>query len=248
MSKLKIVIEQDKCLSLLPEVLQQQVKALKLPEFACTFGEADESQGKSNPSEQQEPKSTSLLIPSSSDTDNCSEFLKSTPYGTPIATSQSINNPLFSNGDVAPTSVLQERLFSTTEKGPKSQFGFGNGIDSNILSTPNIRSVGPLSATPSREINRSLARMRQSSPLVGRNSEKVFPNLENNGSVDQLGSSTSPYSRRVIANPETTPSSLIQNSTREKHHNPSGKRFISNRDNMVGIAPYSEDPMETVGG
>lgn len=221
-------------MELLPEVQRQQVKSGKLPETAVNFGEEVELAAKSDLPNVQEPISTSLLIPSSTDsslvlrTDHTAPFVRSLVFETPTRLRGSVNNHRSEHVKYGSPSILHERGLKRISKDFKLDDTF----------TPGTRRVSPLNASPLREISKANYS----------NLQDASPETEQNGFINQFLNTSPTYSHRVTTNRVSTPSSnygLFKDSMEGLDTNLSGKRIQSDRDYRHWNVDSSDDPMDT---
>ncbi|XWS62022.1 hypothetical protein CRYUN_Cryun07bG0175100 [Craigia yunnanensis] len=109
------------------------------------------------------------------------------------------------------------------------------------ISSPGIRRVSP---TPLKGISWSSSRELPNRHLQEKQSDKIISEGEQNGFVNQVHNTSPPYSRRLTANPVSTPSSnygLFKGSANTLPSNISGKRGQSDRDDGHWNVPPTED-------
>ncbi|GMJ00415.1 HIGH EXPRESSION OF OSMOTICALLY RESPONSIVE GENES 1, EARLY IN SHORT DAYS 6 [Hibiscus trionum] len=226
----------DKGIELLPEVLQQQVKTGTLPDIVVSSRQEDEMPTRTGFRESQESKSASLLVPSTSDSIVLQPDHMATPFRPPVSGIPKIlggyvNNSHVEAGTHGSTSILPGRLFADAERlsnvdGSKN-FKFEN------ISSPGIHRASPIFGTPLKGVSQSSSRALSSGRLREKQSDKIISEGEQNGFVNQVRNASPPYSRRVTANPASTPSSnfgLFKGSTNNLGSNISCKRGQSGRD------------------
>jgi E3 ubiquitin-protein ligase HOS1 len=210
-------------MELLPEVQRQQVKSGKLPETAVNFGEEVEMAAKSDLPKVQEPISTSLLIPSSTDsslllrTDHTAPFVRPLVFETPTRLHGSVNN--HRSGGLNPIGSISK------------------DFKLDDTSTPVTRRVSPLNVSPLREISKANYS----------NLQDGSPETEQNGFINQFLNASPPYSHRITTNRVSTPSSnygLFKDSVEGMDTNSSGKRIQSDRDYRHQNLVSSDDPMD----
>lgn len=226
----------DNCMELLPEVQRQQVKSGKLPEIAVNFGEEVEMAAKSDLPKVQEPISTSLLIPSSTDsslllrTDHTAPFVRSSVFETPSRLRGSVNNHRSDHVKYGSPSILHER-------GRKPIGSISKDFKLDDTLTPGTHWVSPLNASPLREISKANYS----------NLQDASPETEQNGFINQFLNTSPPYSHRVTTNQVSTPSSnygLFKDSVEGLDANLSGKRIQSGRDYRRRNVVSSDEPMD----
>eukprot|EP00261_Vitis_vinifera_P005187 XP_002271873.1 PREDICTED: uncharacterized protein LOC100264332 [Vitis vinifera] len=97
-----------------------------------------------------------------------------------------------------------------------------------------------------KEINRSSSRVLQKSNFQGNQFDKVSPEAEQDGFTNEF-KSTSPPSRRITANPATTPGSehgLFKDAAQDLNPNISGKRVLSDGPDRPWSVVPSSNAME----
>ncbi|KAK9284920.1 hypothetical protein L1049_024101 [Liquidambar formosana] len=243
----------EKCIELLPEVQQQQIKTGRLPEIDVDPGKEVELSEKSDIPEVQEPNSTSLLVQLSADSslvlgmDHTIPFLNPSVLRNPLNQGGPVNNSRSELINNSSPSILHGRFFTNAERGLKPQISISKNFKFDDISTPGTRRVSPISASPLREFNRSTSRGIQDSHLQDDQLDKVSPEMQQNGLINQLQNISTPYSRRVSANPVTTPSSnrgLFKDSARDLYSNVSGKQVSSDRPDRTWNVVSSDDAMD----
>ncbi|KAK8483835.1 hypothetical protein V6N13_073416 [Hibiscus sabdariffa] len=238
----------DKGIELLPEVLQQPVKTGILPDIVITSRQEDEIPTRTGFPELQEPKSASLLVPSTSDSIVLQPYHMATPLKPPASEIPKILGGYANNSHVETGthgSILPGRLFSDAERlsnveGSKN-FKFEN------ISSPGIHRSSPMFATPLKGIGQGSSRELSSRRLQEKQSDKIISEGEQNGFVNQVRNASPPYSRRVTANPASTPSSnlgLFKGLAHNLQSNISGKRGQSGRDDRHWNVLPTEDLMD----
>ncbi|XP_039022613.1 E3 ubiquitin-protein ligase HOS1-like [Hibiscus syriacus] len=240
----------DKGIELLPEVLQQQVRTGTLPDIVVTSHQEDELPTRTGFRELQEPKSESLLVPSSSDSIVLQPDHMATPLRPPVSEIPKTLGGYVSNAHVeagthVSTSILPGRLFADAERLSNVE-GSKNFKFENILS-PGIHCASPIFSTPLKGIGQSSSRELSSRRLREKQSDKIFSESKQNGFVNQVHNASPPYSRRVTANPASTPSSnfgLFKGLANNLQSNISGKRGQSDRDDGHRNVLRTEDLMD----
>ncbi|KAI9175139.1 hypothetical protein LWI28_027941 [Acer negundo] len=239
----------DTSIELLPEVEQQMIKTGKLPVISITSGEEVEMPAKFDISESREPKSTGLLAPvTSADSSlllmNHVTSSKSSASESPARPGVSVNSLHFEVGNNDSSSVLHQRLFMNTE-GTKGDFGVSKDFKFDDNSTPRNRRPSLLSATPFKEINKT-SRPLRNSHHKGKPFDKISPEVEQNGFSSVSRHAIPLYSRTMVADPASTPSSkhdLVKDSVQELRFNLSSKRVHSGRDDGPRNVVPSEEVM-----
>ena len=229
-------------MELLPEVQRLQVKSGKLPEIAVNSGEDVELPAKSDLPEVQEPRLTSLLIPSSTDsslvlgTDHTTPFLRPSIFETPTRLRGSVHNQhseLVNNGS---PSILHGRSFTNSERGLKPLSSISKGFKLVDTLTPANRRVSPINASPLKEINEA----------TYSNLQDTSPEMEENGFINQSQNTSRQHLYRVTTNQVSTPSKhgLFKDSAEDLNTNVSGKRIQFDRDRGHWNVVSSDDPMD----
>ncbi|KAF5734397.1 E3 ubiquitin-protein ligase HOS1-like [Tripterygium wilfordii] len=221
----------DKCMKLLPEVQEHQVNAGESTGVDVDYGKVPVTSALSEP---QEPKPSSLLIPSSNHSSlilrgDHTTSLKLSSSASPIRQHLPVSNPLELRSSGSP-SILYERLFTDEERGLKNEVGIGNNFMNNEMSTPGLKRFSPVNVTPFADIKKSSSRVLPSSKFRGIPFDKRSPSVEEPGSQSKFQSTSTPYPRRVVANLASTPSSnngLLKDSARP---NASSKKVQLDKD------------------
>ncbi|KAI3997573.1 hypothetical protein MKX01_029404 [Papaver californicum] len=255
----------DKCIDLLPDVQQQQVKSGNFPDFGVSSSKEDES--KSDMSEEQPPNS-SLLHPFPSDSSvllRVSSAKKSSAFDTPAKPSGSIINSHIDLSNYRSPSILQGRfltsvggsstshsksnLFSKNVSGSR-EVKYLSGIKSSFklddISTPGTNYLTPGSSTPLKEGYRSSSRVLYNDYLQNDQIDKVSPELEPDFLMNQVENTRPSYLHRIQAPQISTPISnhgflkgTLQNSSSTTSG--SGKRVSSERPWMSAARDESMD-------
>lgn len=241
---------QDKSMELLLEGQRQQVKTGKLPDIAAASDNEYQIQTSDIPTIA-EPNSSILLLPSSTISSLAPRMVhmvspsKPSIFDTPSKLGGAVNNSRFGLGDYNSPTVFHGSSFTNKEGGQKPQTGMNTNFKFDHFSTPqtHFRS-GPLSASL-KELNKSSSRLLQKSYLRGNLFDKLSPEVEDDGFTDQF-KSTSPSSRRITANPATTPGSehgLFKTPAQALTPNISGKRVLSDGPGRAWSEIPSSDAM-----
>ncbi|KAG2676354.1 hypothetical protein I3760_12G049200 [Carya illinoinensis] len=222
---------QDRCMELLPEVQRQLVKSGKLPEIAVSSGEEVIVPAKSDITDVQEPTSTSILIPSFTDSSLCRGMDHMTPplrpsaFVSPRRLHGSFNNHRSELVKHDTPSILHGRglrPIGSTNKDSKL----------DVTVTPETHRVSPMNVSPLREINKA---------YFG-NLQDASPEMEHSVFINQFQNTY-----RVSSNRKGTPGSnhgLFKDSAWGLNTNLSGKRIQSDRDYRLWNAVSSDDQME----
>lgn len=215
-------------MELLPEVQRQQVKSGKLPEIAAvSSGEGVEVPEKSDITEVQELTSSSILIPSFTDSslrwglDHMTSPLRPSAFVTPTRLHGSVNNHRAELIKHDSPSILHGRglkPIGSTNKDSKL----------DVTVTPETQRL----SSPLREINKA---------YFG-NLQDASSEMEHNGFINQFHNTY-----RVSSNRKGTPGSnhiLFKDSAGGLNTNLSGKRIPSDRDYKLWNAVSSDDQMD----
>lgn len=241
-------------MDLLPEVRRQQVKDEKVPEIAVTTSSEVEMSETSFLPEVRESQSTSLLIPSSTDssvalwTDHKNPSWKPAISATPQKRGGLVGSYRSELGNFS-SSVLHERLFTNSETRLKPDVGLNKTFNFEDASTPASHRVSPASAA--RDMNRSSSKLFSNSRLRNNQYDTLSPEMEQDVFFTpfQTFQNTIPSRyQRVTTNPVTTTSSnngLFDDSAKKLHPNVSSKGFLSDRDVRPWHTVSKEDPMDT---
>ncbi|EOY24269.1 HOS1 [Theobroma cacao] len=240
----------DKGIELLPEVLQQQVKTGTLSDIVVASGQEDEMPARSSLPELQEPKSACLLVPSTSDsiflrTDHMATPLRPPVFEIPKIFGGYVNNSHIQAGNQGSSSILRGRLFADAER--VSNVEVAKNIKFDDISSPGLCRASLTYATPLKGISQSPSRELPNRHLQEKQSDKIISEGEQNGFVNQIRNTSPPYSRRVTANPVSTPSNsygLFKGSANNLRSNISSKRGQSDRDDGHWKVPPTEDLMD----
>ncbi|GAY43588.1 hypothetical protein CUMW_075630 [Citrus unshiu] len=239
----------DTSIELLPEVQRQLVKNGKLPLNAVNSSEEVEIPEKSDLRGSQEPKSITLLIPTTADSSLLLPTSNVTPanssvFESPTGPGRSIKSPHFEVGHYGP-SILHERLFMNKE-GSTYDFGVSKEFKVDGFSTPGVCQSSPMNQTPLKGRNFS-SRTLSNSHRRDKVSDKISPEPEQNGFLSQHLNTIHHYSHRMTTNPASTPVSnrgLHKDLAGDLHSNLSSKRVHSDREDGPRYMISSEDPMD----
>lgn len=151
--------EQGRCLELLPEFEQQQIRSAKLTEVAVTSDVEVEIPTKSDLPQIPDSRSTSLLVPSSASStlvmepDYPTSLLRSSTYetSTKFGRASSIGPELSRFGS---PSSQREWLFTNNVRGLKHQGNLGENIQYDT-STPRNNRVHSMNGSPLIGVNRT---------------------------------------------------------------------------------------------
>lgn len=234
---------------MLPEVQRQLVKNGKLPLNAVNSSEEVEIPEKSDLHGSQEPKSITLLIPTTADSSHLLPTSNVTPanssvFESPTGPGRSIKSPHFEVGHYGP-SILHERLFMNKE-GSTYDFGVSKEFKVDGFSTPGVCQSSPMNQTPLKGRNFS-SKTLSNSHRRDKVSDKISPVPEQNGFLSQHLNTIHHYSQRMTTNPASTPVSnrgLHNDLAGDLHSNLSSKRVHSDREDGPWYMISSEDPMD----
>ncbi|XP_050376166.1 E3 ubiquitin-protein ligase HOS1 [Argentina anserina] len=240
----------DKCMDLLPEVQRQQVKDGKAPEIATNTSSDVEMLETSIPNVQGS-KSTSLLIPSSTDSSAALWTDQKTTLWNPAIseTPQKRGGTAYLSeiGNFSP-SGLHGRLSTYSETRLKADISIKKTFNFEDASTPLSR-VGR--APAARDTNRSSSDLFSSYHLCDNQYGTLSPEVEHDVFLTpfQTFQNASPsHYQRITTNPVTTTSSnngLFEDPTRNLYPNLSRKNFRSDRDVRPWLTASKDDPMDT---
>ncbi|KAL9438849.1 hypothetical protein AB3S75_024505 [Citrus x aurantiifolia] len=239
----------DTSIELLPEVQRQLVKNGKLPLNAVNSSEEVEIPEKSDLHGSQEPKSITLLIPTTADSSLLLPTSNVTPanssvFESPTGPGRSIKSPHFEVGHYGP-SILHERLLMNKD-GSTYDFGVSKEFKVDGFSTPGVCQSSPMNQTPLKGRNFS-SRTLSNSHRRDKVSDKISPEPEQNGFLSQHLNTIHHYSHRMTTNPASTPVSncgLHNDLAGDLHSNLSSKRIHSDREDGPRYMISSEDPMD----
>ncbi|MCL7029533.1 hypothetical protein MKW94_028096, partial [Papaver nudicaule] len=255
----------DKCIDLLPDVQQQQVKSGNFPDFGVSSSKEDESI--SDMSEDQ-PPNPSLLHPFPSDSSvllGLSSAKKGSAFDTPAKPSGSILNSHIDLSNYRSPSILQGRFLtpvggSSTSQSKGNLFSrhgsasrevkYPSAIKSNFklgdMSTPGTNYLTPGSSTPLKEASRSSSRVLYNEYLQNDQIDKVSLGSEPDLLMNQVGNTRPSYLHRTPAHQISTPinnhgflKDTLQHSSSTTSG--SGKRVSSERPWMSAARDESMD-------
>ncbi|KAF5460152.1 hypothetical protein F2P56_020041, partial [Juglans regia] len=204
-------------------------------------GEEVKVPAKSDITEVQEPTSTSILIPSFTDSSLCRGMdrmnppLRPSAFVTPTRLHGSVITPTRLHGSV-------NNHYSELVKHDTPSILHGRGLrpigstnkdsELDVTVTPETLRVSPMNVSPLREINKA---------YFG-NLQDASPEMEHNGFIYQFQNTY-----RVSSNRKGTPGSnhsLFKDSAGGLNTNLSGKRIQSDRDYRLWNAVSSDDQMD----
>ncbi|CAK9185019.1 unnamed protein product [Ilex paraguariensis] len=231
----------DRSVELLPEVQRQQLKTGKLPEVCSSPANAVDFP-------RVEPVLTSLLVPSSFESsfanhaDNTIPPLKPSVLEIPSKLSGSVNVSHFELGNYGSPSIRRANVFNDAENGLNSQGCFNKNFRFDNISSSAIRRVSPMAAIPLKELNRRSSRVPQNNRNLHEDNE-VPSEKEHNVFIQQFPS-TSPYPRRIAANPIKSPYSkqgVLNDSSQDSYLKVAGNHISPDRvDKPWNVAPLDD--------
>ncbi|XAR54921.1 hypothetical protein NMG60_11030256 [Bertholletia excelsa] len=223
----------EKGIELLPEVQQQELKTGKLLEIAHPISEDKIPAGSGHAKSQE--RDFSLLLPSSIDSslvlpiNSASTSSKISSLETPAKIGSFPNNSHSELLNHDSCSILQQSLFTNSDRVPKPQSGVSKKFKFDDIRNPGICRVSPMVATPLKDFNRSSSKVPRNSNFADDQEDVVSLDKVENGFSNKLHSSTRPFSIRVRADPLNPSSneSLLVKDARDPYLNASGKRVPS---------------------
>ncbi|KAJ7944718.1 E3 ubiquitin-protein ligase HOS1 [Quillaja saponaria] len=235
----------DRCLELLPGVERQQLRSGKLPEAAVTSQEV-EIPSKSDLPVIQDPKPTSLLIPSSGNsshvlhTDHTTGFLRPSVSETATGVGEPVSSFGSEFSNFGSSSFLHERLFSNTDGGPKLHGGIGKSFRYDNAMHTKTHQTKFLSASPLKGMNRISSSYPRENLF-----DKLSPEVEQNGFLGQ-NQNTSPLTSYKGTAKRSTRYTNNHEFSRDSAHDlsPSSKIVQSDRDDRPWNMVPSYDSMD----
>ncbi|XP_022158002.1 E3 ubiquitin-protein ligase HOS1 [Momordica charantia] len=236
----------DKFMELLPEIQQLEIKSGKSPNIGVNSEDVEVSPN-ADPYAVQEQNLSSILIPSTNTSTislrNDSKFIFKPPV---FETSGKLGGGVFNHSKIATygSPSVHERLFASMERVPKAQNSLHKSVNFQDMFSSGFHQASAMNISPSEEATRSSSRFI---PNSHNDAEKLSLDKEQNGIANQVRN-TSPYSRRITANPIYTPSSkfgLLDVPSRGVQENGSSKTAVSARDNGTWNISSLDDPMDT---
>lgn len=234
-SEVKQIFWQDKCLELLPQVQQQQMKSGKYTETVLPSG----SQAEMLKSQEESPDPVSFLVPSSIDSSLVLHKARMDPSSEELA----FETPQGSN--LIP--VSQEGTLADAVRGSKSHIKIGKSFKFNKISTPGTNHARV--ASPLNRVGKRSSTFLQNSHLRESSPNHISPDMEGNGFPNKLNR-TSPLFPQKTMNPGSpltmTRSSrqMLSNSTLLPHKNVTGKMVHPNTKGKPWDIDSSEDRMD----
>lgn len=235
----------DKCIELLPEVQQQQIKSGKLPEFAITSEDAHIPEECDLPLERR-PIPYGSSIPLAVDSSVIlNEVMtlssKRSDLENPIKVLVSNTNFAVGLGNTDWSSVSGESLLLNTERGSKL---LGRSLK-NDTSTSGAFDFKP--ASPLQRFSRGSPKFRQKNWPQGNLPDHISSIVELNGFSDQVQRSSHLHSQTPMANPQPSPASQrsqLRSSKQDLPKTVSGKRVHSEANGVPWNAVSSDDLMD----
>ncbi|XP_030467691.2 E3 ubiquitin-protein ligase HOS1 isoform X2 [Syzygium oleosum] len=235
----------DKCIELLPEVQQQQIKSGKLPDIAVTSEDAHMPEECNLPLERRPiPYSSSIPVAVDSSVilnEVMTPSSKRSDLGNPMKVLVSSTNFAVGLGNTDWSSVPGESLLLNTERGSNL---LGRSLK-NDTSTSGAFDFKP--ASPLQRFPRGSPKFRQKSWPQGNSPDHISSAVEVNGFGDQIQRSSHLHSQASMANPQSSPAShhsLLRSSKQDLHKAVSGKRVHSEADGLPWNAVSSDDLMD----
>ncbi|KAF7828448.1 E3 ubiquitin-protein ligase HOS1 [Senna tora] len=233
----------DRCLELLPEVEQRQLRSGKLTEGAVTSDVEVEIPAQSDDTQIQDSRSTSLLVPSSANStlvmhaDHTTGLSRSSTYDTSrkIGRASSIGPEL---GRFGSPSSHREWLFTSNDRGSKHQGNLGKNLRYDT-STPRNHRIRSMNGSPLRGVNRT-------SPSNSQDTQDKISTRDGwNQFLGHDQNSSPMYSWKATANPVTgsTPN-YSKESTNDLLLNMSSRKSQSHKDDRNWNVASSDDPMD----
>lgn len=234
-------------MELLPEAQQLEIKSGK----SHNVGVNSEAEVPPNadPTAVQDQHLSSILIPPTNTSTvsqrNDSKFIFKPPvFETPGRLGGTLNpSKIATFGSPS----VHERLFGSKERVPRMQNSLHKSVNFEDMFSSGFHQASAMNISPSEEATRSSSRVLLNSPLFDNDPEKLLLDKEQNGITNQVRN-TSPYSRRITANPiYNTPSSkfgLLDVPSRGVQENGSSKTAVPIGDNGTWNISSLDDPMD----
>ncbi|XP_028762702.1 E3 ubiquitin-protein ligase HOS1-like [Neltuma alba] len=228
----------DRCLELLPEVKQRQLRSGDFTEGAATSDMEGESPSKSDGPQIQDSRLTSLLVPLSANSthvlgvDHTTGLLRSSTYETPSKVS-GISPELGRFG-----SPSHEWLFTNSERRPKYQSNTGKNLKYDALTRRNHR-IHSMNGSPVRGVSRSPPSHSQDNMQ-----DKISTGDEWNQFLGHNAISNPMYPWKATANPVTRTTLKDSTELANDLRNTSGRKVQSHRDDRSWNRAPSDDPMD----
>ncbi|KAI3408027.1 RING-type domain-containing protein [Psidium guajava] len=235
----------EKCIELLPEVQQQQIKSEKLPDIAMTCEDAHMPEECYLPLERR-PTPYSSTIPLAVDssamlnevmTPSSKRFDLENPIKVPVSSTKFA----VGLGNSGWSSVSRESSLLNTERRSKL---LGRSLK-NDMSTSGAFDLKP--ASPLQRFPRGSPKSHQKSWPLGNSSDHILSVIEPNGFSHEVERSSHLHSESPVANPQSSPGShrgLLRSSKQDLHKTVSGKRVHSEADGVPWNAVSSDDLMD----
>lgn len=193
----------SRCLELLPEVEQQQLRSGNLTEGAATSHEEVEIPDKFDVPQSQDSLSTSLLIPSANSShilhrEHTTGLLSSSILGASAKTGMSFPPIGPELGNFGSSSYHRDGLFSNNERVPSHQGKIGK--NPRYDNTPTLRNhkIRLMNGSPMRGFNRSSPSNSQENMP-----DKISPGVERNLLIGHNQTTSPMYSWKGTASPVT---------------------------------------------
>lgn len=237
--------EQDRCLDLLPEVEQRQLKSGKLVGGAVTSDVEVENPVKSDVSQIHDSRLTSLLVPSSANStlvlhaDHTSGLSRSSTHETSTKIGRAFSSVGPELGRFGSPSTHREWLFTNNERGPKHVGNSGKNLRYDT-STPRNHRIYSMNGSPLKGINKTSP---SNSP------DNMLDKISIGDGWDQFlghNQNSSPmYSRKAASNPIT--GSTLDHSKKIANgplSNMSSRKAQQHKDDQNWNVASSDDPMD----
>ncbi|GAB4850812.1 hypothetical protein Ancab_030112 [Ancistrocladus abbreviatus] len=237
----------DKCVQLLPEVQQQQLKSGKLSEGTVWQFNNINIAREADVLETQAGAATILSMSSSPEPslqmdDKNSSFRPSGFGSSKLAGSWS--NSHFEIGKFASPLSTSGTLSTNAERGLKGQFGIVKNFKVGNILTPAVHENNSRRLSKAKEINRTSVLQGDLQDLQG---DEFSPEVDQNGLYERFPEISPPYSRRIMAKPFSTPSSnsaLLNGSPQERFTTASSKRRLAAEVDKTWAGVSSVDEMD----
>ncbi|KAJ1383662.1 ELYS-like domain [Sesbania bispinosa] len=194
----------NRCLELLPEVEQQQLRSRNLTGCVDTSHEEVEILDKFDAPQIQDSRSTSLLIPSSANSslvpnrDHTTGLLNSSTLGTSAKIGMPFPTTGAELGNFSSPSYNHEGLFTNNERVPNHQGKIGKVLRYDNTPTPRNHKIRFMNDSPLKGFNRtSPSNSQENMP------DKILPGVERNLLFGHNQNTSPMYSWKATANPVT---------------------------------------------
>ncbi|XP_027360633.1 E3 ubiquitin-protein ligase HOS1 isoform X2 [Abrus precatorius] len=235
----------NRCLELLPEVEQQQLKSGNLIEGAVTSHEEVEIPDKFDVSQIQDSWSTSLLIPSSGNPsltlhrDHTNGLLSSSTLGTSAKIGMSFPPIGPELGNLGSSSYHHDGLFTNNKRIPSHQGKIGKILRYENTPSPRNRRIRFMNGSPLKGFNRTSPSNSQESTQ-----EKISPVVERNMLFGHNQTISPMYSWKETANPVTRSMFSYPKEFANDHPNISSRNAQLLKDDSGWNMGSTNDPMD----